>query len=129
MVRTEAGSGGNHWWRARLGGHDHPGRSLREDRLKRLAEERLAVPVAQRHDDGGRIDRAGLLDDRPGLLPRPHAHDVPGHPHPPDDLRLLDLAVSLALGILERRVQRKMRDRKSTRLNSSHANISYAVFC
>src|SRR3712207_7265477 len=25
--------------------------------------------------------------------------------------------------------QRKGRDRKSTRLNSSHANISYAVFC
>src|SRR5438445_8881854 len=24
---------------------------------------------------------------------------------------------------------RKQRDRKSTRLNSSHANISYAVFC
>src|SRR3712207_8165980 len=24
---------------------------------------------------------------------------------------------------------RKSRDRKSTRLNSSHANISYAVFC
>src|SRR3712207_7724469 len=24
---------------------------------------------------------------------------------------------------------RRMRDRKSTRLNSSHANISYAVFC
>src|SRR3712207_7876459 len=24
---------------------------------------------------------------------------------------------------------RKFRDRKSTRLNSSHANISYAVFC
>src|SRR3712207_8744669 len=27
------------------------------------------------------------------------------------------------------RVQRPLRDRKSTRLNSSHANISYAVFC
>src|SRR3712207_6973405 len=26
-------------------------------------------------------------------------------------------------------VQRRLRDRKSTRLNSSHANISYAVFC
>src|SRR5258707_10020067 len=26
-------------------------------------------------------------------------------------------------------VYRLMRDRKSTRLNSSHANISYAVFC
>src|SRR3712207_8619817 len=25
--------------------------------------------------------------------------------------------------------QRLLRDRKSTRLNSSHANISYAVFC
>src|SRR3712207_7782579 len=26
-------------------------------------------------------------------------------------------------------VQRRLVDRKSTRLNSSHANISYAVFC
>src|SRR3712207_9350154 len=26
-------------------------------------------------------------------------------------------------------LQRRQRDRKSTRLNSSHANISYAVFC
>src|SRR3712207_8009884 len=26
-------------------------------------------------------------------------------------------------------VQRRRKDRKSTRLNSSHANISYAVFC
>src|SRR5258707_13911772 len=25
--------------------------------------------------------------------------------------------------------RRRVRDRKSTRLNSSHANISYAVFC
>src|SRR3712207_7150337 len=29
----------------------------------------------------------------------------------------------------ERRGQVERRDRKSTRLNSSHANISYAVFC
>src|SRR3712207_7372021 len=27
------------------------------------------------------------------------------------------------------RVRPRMQDRKSTRLNSSHANISYAVFC
>src|SRR3712207_8661767 len=26
-------------------------------------------------------------------------------------------------------IYRQLRDRKSTRLNSSHANISYAVFC
>src|SRR3712207_7017714 len=30
--------------------------------------------------------------------------------------------------VIERHV-RRARDRKSTRLNSSHANISYAVFC
>src|SRR5258707_4788258 len=30
---------------------------------------------------------------------------------------------------LGHRVRRGRRDRKSTRLNSSHANISYAVFC
>src|SRR3712207_6853619 len=36
----------------------------------------------------------------------------------------------LELERLDRRVQRVAhRDRKSTRLNSSHANISYAVFC
>src|SRR3712207_7264540 len=29
----------------------------------------------------------------------------------------------------ERPLQRQDQDRKSTRLNSSHANISYAVFC
>src|SRR5258707_7369767 len=29
----------------------------------------------------------------------------------------------------ERRRRRTRQDRKSTRLNSSHANISYAVFC
>src|SRR3712207_8918439 len=28
-----------------------------------------------------------------------------------------------------RRLRLRLRDRKSTRLNSSHANISYAVFC
>src|SRR3712207_7787670 len=28
-----------------------------------------------------------------------------------------------------KRPKKKKRDRKSTRLNSSHANISYAVFC
>src|SRR3712207_8500487 len=30
---------------------------------------------------------------------------------------------------LRRRAAPRQRDRKSTRLNSSHANISYAVFC
>src|SRR5258707_11095104 len=30
---------------------------------------------------------------------------------------------------LDGRGQQRIQDRKSTRLNSSHANISYAVFC
>src|SRR3712207_7794621 len=30
---------------------------------------------------------------------------------------------------IARRLRERIRDRKSTRLNSSHANISYAVFC
>src|SRR3712207_7714498 len=37
-----------------------------------------------------------------------------------------DDAVRLAVALLERV---RHEDRKSTRLNSSHANISYAVFC
>src|SRR5258707_6084625 len=38
------------------------------------------------------------------------------------------LAGRFTVHIIERRGRRE-RDRKSTRLNSSHANISYAVFC
>src|SRR3712207_8248152 len=54
---------------------------------------------------------------------------------PPDDLAEGHVAVGVGragprdhageLGV----GQRRGRDRKSTRLNSSHANISYAVFC
>src|SRR3712207_7820466 len=34
-----------------------------------------------------------------------------------------------AFGLMLRALGRGFQDRKSTRLNSSHANISYAVFC
>src|SRR3712207_7423980 len=47
-----------------------------------------------------------------------HAADEQAHE---DDHRWLDVAGQLGDLVLE--------DRKSTRLNSSHANISYAVFC
>src|SRR3712207_9051181 len=50
---------------------------------------------------------------RVGELP-----DSRGHPH-----------LRAAPGPHRRRAARRSRDRKSTRLNSSHANISYAVFC
>src|SRR3712207_8452301 len=41
----------------------------------------------------------------------------------------LSLALGVPLGIVAGRSDAFHRDRKSTRLNSSHANISYAVFC
>src|SRR6266542_1866928 len=43
--------------------------------------------------------------------------------------RLLDLDASLKRGDLAGRLVAAGRDRKSTRLNSSHGSISYAVFC
>src|SRR3712207_7510364 len=43
-------------------------------------------------------------------------------------LRALE-ADGLLVGHWEHPDRRSRRDRKSTRLNSSHANISYAVFC
>src|SRR5438445_8558718 len=44
-------------------------------------------------------------------------------------LGLGDLNAAQVLAFLEDIEQVRKSDRKSTRLNSSHANISYAVFC
>src|SRR3712207_7475322 len=66
------------------------------------------------------------------------SHDVVGHRLSERDLRVrgdplrLEAHVGeLAHERLQRHavLQRDREDRKSTRLNSSHANISYAVFC
>src|SRR5258707_8507953 len=48
--------------------------------------------------------------------------------------RLLDVPVRPLISVFlperpDRHIQQPLEDRKSTRLNSSHANISYAVFC
>src|SRR3712207_7212807 len=50
--------------------------------------------------------------------------DVVGEPHAP--VRRAQDRLQQRLPALERDAEE---DRKSTRLNSSHANISYAVFC
>src|SRR3712207_7484284 len=66
-----------------------------------------ALPISQRPRARGRADRphrGHLGGAAPGLWP--------GRPSRRDDRRA-----------------GPRRDRKSTRLNSSHANISYAVFC
>src|SRR3712207_6934132 len=67
-----------------------------------------ALPIS------GGVGEQPVVADRAahGLLARPGPH------HPDRDS-----------GRLQRRGQEGHLDRKSTRLNSSHANISYAVFC
>src|SRR3712207_7649371 len=55
-------------------------------------------------------------------------------PEPRRELALGSVDLPLALGDVHRQADRprgvlQPADRKSTRLNSSHANISYAVFC
>src|SRR3712207_7030192 len=61
---------------------------------------------------------------------------VPGHLVVGDDVielqeRLLQLGVFAGRvdGVLGPETEHAVKDRKSTRLNSSHANTSYAVFC
>src|SRR5205814_9549778 len=45
------------------------------------------------------------------------------------EARVDDVGVHLELAVRSVEVARAQRDRKSTRLNSSHLGISYAVFC
>src|SRR3712207_7168937 len=63
------------------------------------------------HEDGGVVARQpGVPVGQRGLEQRQPVPLPLGHPVQPQPAR-------------------RLRDRKSTRLNSSHANISYAVFC
>src|SRR3712207_8398831 len=57
--------------------------------------------------------------------PLPRADQELGHRHPPE---IADRTCSVSAGATAP-PSSAAADRKSTRLNSSHANISYAVFC
>src|SRR3712207_6887970 len=62
-----------------------------------------------------RVEAVGGEREPVALAPqRDHPRRVPGNVHDAEPRHLVALA---------------HQDRKSTRLNSSHANISYAVFC
>src|SRR5438067_3730567 len=82
-----------------------------------------ARPVEQtilggQHDHGYGAEHLVVFDERAGLVAvQPRHHDVDEHD------------VGLMIGDLGERIEAKIADRKSTRLNSSHVSISYAVFC
>src|SRR3712207_7179253 len=65
-------------------------------------------------------ERTRRRDPAAGLVAHDHVLAVGGE---------VRLVVVRAAGALQDLDLRRVRDRKSTRLNSSHANISYAVFC
>src|ERR1035437_8308002 len=54
---------------------------------------------------------------------------LPGEGKPSEKDELRRLKKKLSDTYEENKILKKALDRKSTRLNSSHANISYAVFC
>src|SRR5207245_5776044 len=64
-----------------------------------------------------RFPRLAVCRDGRGLGPKSHASGLPVQPQ------------RTAASTLENARGRTSRDRKSTRLNSSHGSISYAVFC
>src|SRR5439155_23168687 len=75
-----------------------------------------------------RADRA-QADDAERLAPQLHSHEAPGLPAPFARAHERGTDVPREGQDHGQRVKGARRDRKSTRLNSSHVAISYAVFC
>src|SRR2546422_10069020 len=108
----------------------------RADRFKKGSGLPIRVPVIEMIEIGAgggslaRVDRMGLLKvgpDSAGADPGPACYNLGGRQPTVTDADLL-------LGYLDAEFflggrMRLDRDRKSTRLNSSHGYISYAVFC
>src|SRR3712207_2772829 len=86
-------------------------------------------PIPERYAEATRILAQLHGQTLPQVLPVADGID---HPIPPYDLEALLIEVELLLDWYVPHIigtQLSGSDRKSTRLNSSHANISYAVFC
>src|SRR3989454_5531583 len=65
------------------------------------------------------VDRPGVRSDRPAVVPL----------HVCDDAKVVGAPTGGGHIVVLCRLFLRPRDRKSTRLNSSHLVISYAVFC
>src|SRR3712207_7914136 len=111
------------------------------DELRERTERRL-TKVAKQVSDLARVE-VELYEERNPANPECYVAEVTLYLkgvtlRAKEATRDMDHSVNLAAEELARQVKkhrekrrgrREARDRKSTRLNSSHANISYAVFC
>src|SRR5437773_9199583 len=75
--------------------------------------------LRRRREDAGRCDRPA----------RPATHTDPCRRAGTDDIIPLDPSPSISSTTVADFKEPTFEDRKSTRLNSSHITISYAVFC
>src|SRR3712207_7085009 len=75
-------------------------------------------------DPAGHGDDVAVVADVLALLPVDSPPDAEGAAEVDEDL-----SREVQVQVVVDAVRHAGRDRKSTRLNSSHANISYAVFC
>src|SRR3712207_7596426 len=69
-----------------------------------------------------------LKDEQGGIVRLPNGAEA-RYFLAPDSILSVDNGAQVSAGDVLARLPRESSDRKSTRLNSSHANISYAVFC
>src|SRR5207245_6105934 len=76
-------------------------------------------------EPGNTCDRKGVRG-RVALAREPVDRGAAGIAEPEQPCALVEC---LTRRVVERRPEHATRDRKSTRLNSSHGSISYAVFC
>src|SRR3712207_5767781 len=72
--------------------------------------------------DGVGTDMINGIEPGSAVMPQINNRVIPGYDL---DMKLVESSTSAMLSELDK----AYKDRKSTRLNSSHANISYAVFC
>src|ERR1035441_5491739 len=90
-----------------------------------LAEEEAQIEARVETGGGAASHQASCHGERfQALGPRRHAHMFHHHIHAALAGDLPDLGRNILLVVIDDVV-----DRKSTRLNSSHLGISYAVFC
>src|SRR6476620_10076270 len=119
-----------------------PGTGSQPPRLQHAREELTRPLLAWRRED--LLGRSLLVDDagfeeadlarhlaRETHLVGGEDHGHPGLRELADELEHLadQLRVERRGDLVQQHQLRSGRERKSTRLNSSHANISYAVFC